>query len=73
MTPISIDPAHLVTTLSNFTSKGSLVRNGRHVKTTPLLKSSKALENCYLVKNSNLNNMLTSAKFTSVYKLFCSH
>ncbi len=43
VTPISIDPAHLSTILSSLTSNVSLGRKCRLVKTTPLLKSSRAL------------------------------
>ena len=44
MTPISIDPAHFVTILSSLTSNSSFDLKGLDVKTTPLLKSSIALE-----------------------------
>ena len=43
VTPISIEPAHLVTTLSSRTSNSSWGRRCRDVITTPLLKSSIAL------------------------------
>lgn len=43
VTPISIEPAHLVTILSMRTSKTSFIFKGLLVKTTALLKSSKAL------------------------------
>lgn len=49
VTPISIEPAHLETILSNFTSNGSFTFKGLWVNTTPLLKSSKALH--YVMKN----------------------
>lgn len=45
VTPISMDPAHLVTILSSLTSNNSFGRSGREVRTTPLLKSSSALKN----------------------------
>ena len=44
VTPISIEPAHLVTILSSLTSKSSLGLKGLDVNTTPLLKSSIALK-----------------------------
>lgn len=44
VTPISIEPAHFFTTFSSLTSKISPGLNERLVKTTPLLKSSVALE-----------------------------
>ena len=47
VTPISIDPAHLSTILSSLTSNCSPTRNVRLVRTTPLLKSSIALQ-CYV-------------------------
>lgn len=43
VTPISIEPAHLVTILSSLTSNNSFGFNGLDVNTTPLLKSSMAL------------------------------
>lgn len=44
VTPISMDPAHLETILSSRTSKSSFGLSGLFVSTTPLLKSSSALE-----------------------------
>ena len=44
VTPISIDPAHLSTILSSRTSNCSPTRSVRLVSTTPLLKSSSALQ-----------------------------
>lgn len=44
VTPISMEPAHLVTILSSLTSNNSLGLRGLDVSTTPLLKSSIALK-----------------------------
>lgn len=44
VTPISIEPAHLVIRRSKRTSNSSFERKGRLVNTTPLLKSSNALK-----------------------------
>ena len=68
VTPISIDPAHLSTILSSLTSNCSPTRSVRLVRTTPLLKSSIALQ-CYDWSRFVWTCMLCPSVLLSFFKL----